>query len=204
MSAVMLFWIEALAFSLLLGLLAAVLLRNRSLGRYGEELLGEYLELKFQHEGVQDNLFQTVAAFCRSDFIGRKLFVKVEVYQDEDDSKQRVVEGRAAPYGTPGSYWTFGATSCVRDGKSFACIWIVAEPNGYLVRVANEFQQGRDDEYVIAMNFIELALAKHDPFKAYPHEESTAVIEAFFGKDAPCYAVSCFGDAHVRSPSASG
>lgn len=143
-------------------------------------------------------------AFCRQDFYARALLVKVDAYEDEDRPGSWIAEALAAPYGIYGPFWKFGATAFVRDGRQIVRIWIDAEPGGYPVSLVRDFpSMYDDDQYDRGLRFIEIARRLRDGLKAYPHEPSIEIFEAFFGQDEPPHSRSCFSAAHVRAAPAS-
>ncbi len=153
--------------------------------------------LRWRHRVLEDRLWSVLSAFCRADFLERRLLVRVEVYGKGDRSDAWVAECRVAPYGVAGSFWKFGATIFLSEEREVMRAWIEAEPG----KIRREFSS-ESDEFQQGKRFIELARRMSDGFKAYSHEQAHVIIETFFGRAEPPHTTSCFTDAHVRETTA--
>lgn len=142
-----------------------------------------------------DQLWSVLTAFCRSDFLERRLLVSVEKHHMGSFLE---IECKAAPYGVSGPFWKFGVAVFLRDGREVVQVWVFADPNGRHVSFMQELTLEDDDRYRQAKRFIELPLPTADGWKAYPHEQARVLVDTFFGPPGPTRATSCFDDEHIR------
>jgi hypothetical protein len=126
---------------------------------------------------AEEQLFDVLRAYCRDDFRRREdLGVDITVAQDGDSW---VARGFAAPVGSYGECWLFGADLRMKDGREDRLYaWIEAAPCGESVRVFRTVEWGTDP-HRRASWFIDEA--RRCAGKALTKTQAERCLAAFFG-----------------------
>ncbi len=153
--------------------------------------------LRCQRDDINSQLWSILSAFCRKDFLERRLLVSVERC---DGVSGLGFKCKAAPYGVEGSFWKFSIERVIHgSGRTAVRVGVSADVDGRYVSFSQEFFQGSDDDrFQQGERFIKLAYRMDDRWRAYPHEQARVLVDTFFGPPGPTRATSCFDDEHIR------